>query len=108
MANCRKDEDEQASRCYEFLLANTRCFRQVFRAAGCLGSKTNTQVMSGSRLLYRPFGGTKEPAVRKEDYSHGGYHEWKPARPASTSRAQWAGIEPRVPPDAEDVGDRRP
>ena len=43
-------------------------------------SKTNTQVMSGSRLHYRPFGGAKQPAVRKEDYSHGGAREWKRAR----------------------------
>src|SRR5262245_53124686 len=37
-------------------------------------------MMSGSRLHYRPFGGTKQPAVRKEDYSHDGASEWKRAR----------------------------
>src|SRR5438045_1265936 len=37
--------------------------------------------MSGSRLHYRPFGGAKQPAVRKEDYSHGGVREWKGPEP---------------------------
>src|SRR5262252_2146269 len=58
-----KDEGSRRPAATNFCSLTRDVFSRCFEQRGALVPKTNTQVMSGSRLHYRPFGGAKPPAV---------------------------------------------